>query len=128
MRAAALALCLAGCVPLYVEPDLQPVAEREWSRLSPLAVEWTVYRCIGSPGYALVADESGARGVMFLPTWPLSWGRSCERAWMRYEMAKAAHVLHAGSWWPLAAIDSLLHLPPSELRSWWAVVAAPAPK
>lgn len=122
---ALLLLLLAGCVPIGVEPGLEADVARSWSRFSDRPVSWTAVRVIGLPFAGLVADEQGARGVMLVPAWPLSWGRACDRAWMRYELAKIAHTVNAGPWWPLAALDSLLHLPPSEIRSWLAVFAPP---
>ena len=124
LAALAMAAILCGCVPLYVDEDAKPAAQEEWSRIGSVAVDWTVYRVIGSPSCSLWADKDGARGSFYLPTWPVSWGHACERAWMRYEMAKVSHVIDTARsptlWWmwPLAAIDSFFHLPPSELKSW----------
>ena len=113
MRALVLALLLAGCVPLNVDPSQAGEAQRQWGMISDAPVKWTVVRCVGLPAAMIEVSERGvARGTMWQP-----WG--CGAAAMRYEMSKIAWVVHAPDWLvPLAMIDAMFHLPPSEIHSW----------
>lgn len=113
-------LLLAGCVPLYIEHDAGAIAQREWSRISSLPIEWTVVASLGSP--AVLTEEHNGRyiGWLYLP--PGAMYTLVGRAVARYEMRKMAWVHGSGWFWPVAQVDAFFHLPPSELASWLAVM------
>lgn len=118
-----LALCLAialltSCIPMHRAPDLDRIAVEEWYRAAPPVrfLRWPieVHHCLGLP-----AVLGGETRRAFVP-WPLSLWDWTARIVLRYELSKASYALHASKYVGIfAAIDAILHLPPSELYSWW---------
>lgn len=127
MRLALLFLALAaGCIPLGGDKRLDDLAREAWAnsgapeRFAGFPVRGV--RCIGTP-----AAIGGSNVTAYVP-WPWSEWDWMAGVIMRYELSKVAWQAHGldadGSirwYYPFVFLDGLLHLPPSELHSWWRV-------
>lgn len=118
---------LPGCISLGQDDRLTEIAKEEWTRVGVPSqfdgkLEIRGMLCIGSPG---VLSESPNVLKMYVP-WPWNHCEIATRAIMRYELSKAAWQMQGmdgkgGMYWffPFVWLDGLLHLPPSELHSWY---------
>lgn len=124
-RAGWVLLALAGCVPLGQDDRLDVMAREEWTRVGApdrfASLLVSGQACVGFPG---VLGRTA-----FVP-WPWSEWDWMARVIMRYELSKIAWESHGfdrdGSprWYaPFTLLDGWLHLPPSEMHSWWRVIA-----
>lgn len=123
-------LVLPGCVSLGQDERLTEIAQEEWTRVGAPErfdgkLEIRGELCLGSPG---VRGESPNILRMYVP-WPWNYWEGVTRAIMRYELSKAAWQMQGldgegGLYWffPIVWLDGLLHLPPSELNSWYYAI------
>lgn len=127
MKLAILALTLSACIPLGRNEHLSELAREEWTRVG-AAERWAALpihgqRCVGLPG------AIGGEALDVYVPFPWSEWDFAARIIMRYEMSKGAWQLHGSDpdgslrwYFPLVFLDGLLHLPPSELHSWYRVL------